>query len=845
MTLRKNENDEFMQWLSPSYWLVEAQLYSVRKQRGKDTLRWARNMREFKTWRESDPSLGSRDRVLWIRGALGVGKSVMAGYFIDLLKCLHPNAIVAYFFCRSGEAGLMKARDILRTLAFQCIQDNRSAQSLLKSLKAKDFRIDENLGVGFLFQRLIYEPLLQTQRYVYIVLDGIDESDMTTKDSTERKRRPEMEVLIESLATLPSARLMFVSRPIADIARIVPNSVTKSIAKQDNSEDIDEYVKQTINGSERLQTHFRSEGIDPFQYFRDKADSIFLWTVLVLQQLEKAKSTSVFRKYLKGFSNASGDMELLYSSILSKFDEEDRRWVREILRWVVVATREFTINELKAVVEWSLQDNLPEFGTFLEIECGSLVHLLFQPVADRFPQFGHLKDRSENVRLIHETLRSYILDRSCARTDFFVDAGIMQENALAICLDILSYGGPLHGFIHYAAQHWISHLRHVEMARSSHRALLRLFQFFQSPDGCRVWIQTFVKRFPDPGGRYPSLEMDQLLQQIHQWLTDWGPSETADLCEDSISQAEFFQSVTWRSQVLKTPLVLGEYAGKGAAQLWLDDEVAKAEGWNQIEIRSAILLSLRYFCLKSRGMASDAVTDFQAFAVDRFASIMRWSGSKVCAINKKNLGLAFLEVRLWHCVISCLQEIPETDRDRDVWNCLVVAYWESGDYDGAVKAFNALISGEATNPEHLKSLGLAYQAKGDIQAAIDAFERSCSGDGDLHVRNALSPSLARPNGSTFVHLAEAYLTNGDWQGAINTYKRAVTAFPDRWWAWQGLVEAYTTKGDIGEAIRTYRKAVEENNIKGWTYDNLWKADRARVDNQGGISMGTLISSSRH
>jgi hypothetical protein len=81
---KKKEDEEFLKWLSPSYWLVEAQLHSFQDQRADGTLKWAIDMPEFYTWQLSDTSLSSIDRILWIRGTLGIGKSIMAGYFVNI-----------------------------------------------------------------------------------------------------------------------------------------------------------------------------------------------------------------------------------------------------------------------------------------------------------------------------------------------------------------------------------------------------------------------------------------------------------------------------------------------------------------------------------------------------------------------------------------------------------------------------------------------------------------------------------------------------------------------------------------------------------------------------------------
>jgi hypothetical protein len=169
---RQHQDEQFLNWLSPSHWLVEGQLSTLRRQRGKDTLQWARNMSELGNWRKSQMDLESRERVLWIRGTLGMGKSVMAAYFVELLKCSHPASIVAYFFCRSSEERLRKAREIIRVLAYyQCIQGSEEAHGVLESLRSTNFRIDENIGIRLLFEKL-KEPLSPTGKEVYIIVDG-------------------------------------------------------------------------------------------------------------------------------------------------------------------------------------------------------------------------------------------------------------------------------------------------------------------------------------------------------------------------------------------------------------------------------------------------------------------------------------------------------------------------------------------------------------------------------------------------------------------------------------------------------------------------------------------------
>jgi hypothetical protein len=237
----------------------------------------------------------------------------MAGYFVDQLTHLYPNATVAYFFCRSGKPGLTKAREIIRTVAYQIAATVSEARSILESLRTKAFRIDETAGVAFLVETLLQGPLSATKKDVFLIIDGLDESDRTVIDVAERQTLTEIEILIRSLSNIP-ARLMFISRPVSDISRLIPNSITKSLGKEDNMGDIDAYVRTTIQSSARLKDNFESLNINPFEYFRKNANGIFLWVVIVLHHLSQTKLRSKWKESLETFSDSDGDVLSLYST---------------------------------------------------------------------------------------------------------------------------------------------------------------------------------------------------------------------------------------------------------------------------------------------------------------------------------------------------------------------------------------------------------------------------------------------------------------------------------------------------------------------------------------------------
>ena len=232
-----------------------------------------------------------------------------------------------------------------------------------------------------------------------------------------------------------------------------------------------------MNESETLKAQFKAAFKDPIQYFREKGSGIFLWVVLVLQQLEKAKSSSVFLKYLDGFSAASGSMENLYCAILSRIDEEDRKWVREIIRWLVVTERQLSVRWLQHLVEWCLQDKLViDFRRFLDADCGSILQFLPGEKGD------------ENVRLVHETFRSFVVNREACPTEYFVDVTETHGYLALKCLQCLSKGGGVKECSDYAATYWVNHLSKATQPNSRKSCCCRSTSALFL-EGLRIWVK--------------------------------------------------------------------------------------------------------------------------------------------------------------------------------------------------------------------------------------------------------------------------------------------------------------------------------------------------------------------
>ena len=339
------------------------------------------------------------------------------------------------------------------------------------------FRIGDELGISFLFEKLLLELVRVTQKEIFVIVNGVDEADLATIDEADHSERLEIRILLHCLTKLPSTRLLFLSRPTANIASII-TTIVKPIGIAENGQDINAYVEKTIANSDKLKTFFANENVDPVAYFGKYANGIFLWVVLVLQQLNNCKSKSAFQKGLNGFSAASGSMDKLYTNILLKFSEEDQLWVREITRWVVIAQRQFHQRDLQQAVEWRLGDSSAGFREFLEVECGSILHL---------PPSGDNSNRP--VQLVHETFRSFLLNASKRPTEFLILEDISHAEVVLGCFnDLAEHGESSFSAKIYGLGQGVSHPSNATSIGQA-KNLLDCFLRFLNSDEIALWIR--------------------------------------------------------------------------------------------------------------------------------------------------------------------------------------------------------------------------------------------------------------------------------------------------------------------------------------------------------------------
>ena len=746
-------------------------------------------MTEFREWRQSSLSFDSPQRILWIRGPLGIGKSVMAGYFIELLKCLHPGSNVLYFFCKGGKEKLRKASDVLRTLAYQCSQASKPAHSVLQSLQCKDFQIDEDVGITFLFEKLLQEPLGQAQNETFIVLDGLDEADTITTDTTERLSKPKIHILIECLANLQTARLLLISRPEFNVSNIVPHLIVKSIGKDENIADINSYIQNVLNKAERLKRHFQEEQIYPYSYFHENGRGLFLWVVLALDQLAQAKATSVFRECLQGLADAPADMELLYSTVLSRVECNDRKWVAEILRWLVISKHgDFAMEELQQAVEWSLQDKLPEFQQFLDVDCGSFLRVFpWWPGSDIM-----------RVQIFHETFRTFLTSSKACCEYFRINLSSAHGFALLCSIEVLSVRqrARVDTLISYASQNWLYHLVNAPTSGSQCLEILDgLHNFFESI-GYRNWLVNSPRDIcgsdADLMNRVLALHVEEKwCATIFNYLAQVDPSvhsETSNTQGDTVNgrNVKARSGFRWCEKMLKSPGRLEEYIAKKSAELWLYHDLRSFH-----VVSGSFRMALKYFC-KSLGRPLCTIYDVQDVASDDFSALVNWMELKPKPqLNPLNLGIAYSLLRLWQDSISCFQAAKVTERRNAIfWEWFGDDCFHAKSYDAAIEGYRQAKGIEGVGVLDVRrvalKMGRAYEAKGLLDKAICSYEAG------------LGPVELNPLDKIWniFRLGRLYASKNDHGSATNLYEKIMKIESNMSWAWQHLSDVYLPHGTV-------------------------------------------------
>ena len=325
------------------------------------------------------------------RGKLGAGKSVLLANIVDDLSTwiYQKNTPVAYFFCRYDIPESLEARTIFGSLARQLLL-TISDLTLSKELPAE---ITSYLDIEDICSLL--QHIFPGNTSAYIVLDGFDECDSTTRY-----------LVVEQLQKLQRSMSLHLCISIRlDSAESESLSgkelaTSKTVLIPDDNPDIEAYIDgelERLVSSEKLKMGNPVIILEIQKKLMERSQGMFLWVALQLRSLCAMKTDDDIRQALE---NLPKDLPETFTRILQRSGEQDKVYQRRILELVAAAFRTLTTEELRealsvvpGITDWKSSSLINDLISTLSC-CGGLVTV---------------DEEEQTVRLVHHSFKQFLL----------------------------------------------------------------------------------------------------------------------------------------------------------------------------------------------------------------------------------------------------------------------------------------------------------------------------------------------------------------------------------------------------------------------------------------------------
>lgn len=273
------------------------------------------------TWRGFPEWLKSGEKLYWISGKPGSGKSTLMKYIAsapeteDALSDWHSDTrILMHFLWSPGGPMQRNIKGLLCSLLYQLYQGDKqlALQTMIRhpSLLSKDSATDWSLNE---LRESLFTLMQENSDYFCIFLDGLDEIDQ--KDGIHSLLK-----LLDELKILPRLKLCVSSRPEPAILKHLNNHPFLRIQDY-TSRDIWIYADKMLRIPAAVE-----EDLMIVREIVAKAAGVFLWAVLVTKSLKRGlRNGDQWPEIRARLEYLPNDMMALYHSMWQKLGE-DREW---------------------------------------------------------------------------------------------------------------------------------------------------------------------------------------------------------------------------------------------------------------------------------------------------------------------------------------------------------------------------------------------------------------------------------------------------------------------------------------------------------------------------------------
>jgi hypothetical protein len=199
---------------------------------------------EFNLWKTT------KDRVLWVQGLPGVGKTIMISHIIEHLKHFceaEAKRVLTYFYFDFGTPAKQTAVSCARILLSQLVSRSADMPGSIKNLYDKTCSHgSKSPGIDDLTAMLTLYANCEDVEDLYIVLDAIDECSL--KDGKRAELLEWLDQLTQKLS--PKLHLCISGRPEQDICETLCSFPRLTDIKMEESKigaDIETYLRYELS----------------------------------------------------------------------------------------------------------------------------------------------------------------------------------------------------------------------------------------------------------------------------------------------------------------------------------------------------------------------------------------------------------------------------------------------------------------------------------------------------------------------------------------------------------------------------------------------------------------------
>ena len=375
------------------------------------TCGWLLDHPSYRSWLKPDGP-----HLLWVTGAPGMGKTVLASFIIDQMRLYHSHTATCFFFWDDKYALQKNAVALLRGILFQIFhhRQNLSIHALNSWRDTAGKAFEEASVLWRICTACFDDPSLGK---LVCILDALDECQPSERSQLMKwitqyfKNRP---------PNTNRVKLIFTSRPEITMSDILDDSAIRikleiRTDKDWLSIDIENFIDHEIKTLPALRNLPEASRRQLRDRLVQNADRTFLWASLVLQKIPLEVELSE-DEFVTMLSRIPDRLEQLYRNILNSIPRENRGRAKKMLSILTMAQNPLSQGELQEC--WAIEEHhlsvgnmisnqVPDIRRTVALLCGQFVR--WEKPKQRPRGKTNKDNNSEECRLVHQSAKEFLL----------------------------------------------------------------------------------------------------------------------------------------------------------------------------------------------------------------------------------------------------------------------------------------------------------------------------------------------------------------------------------------------------------------------------------------------------